>query len=430
MSDNEAENGGVPSEIMDQDAEEVTTKDNPVGAGTSAPTKAKKTTVVKRQVKKGGNATKKRKIAEEGNDDTNEDDDSPTTLRKKLLFYKEKADMTEDKLMERSNELKEERARYNAEQKKKKEEIKKLEEDVKKAKGLKKGKKKEKTETETSDDSTEPESSSEDSEPPRPVKKFKRIPKIEITAADRRAARVCAYDPCDRLPDCTFVHVSTGINLGSKNVVNNDVYYRGNDESKVGQNPLKEGKEGRSRARSRPGKAGRQGSAGEDKSKDEMKCGCWYRSNRTEDFINYENKNDILDPCFNSCEANVGSPCFNSYHLTGRERNSDVENSDMYFKIKMMKEDMDQSIKIHKLRKECKDPCFNSSEGNVSFPGFDSYNPNAREMNSDMYYKIKMMKEDMDQSIKIHELRKECKELIKSREQKKSSSPKKKGPRK
>ena len=47
-------------------------------------------------------------------------------------------------------------------------------------------------------------------------------------------------------------------------------------------------------------------------------------------------------------------------------------------------------------------------------------------MNSDMYYKIKMMKEDMDQSIKIHELRKECKELIKSREQKKSSSPKKK----
>ena len=84
------------------------------------------------------------------------------------------------------------------------------------------------------------------------------------------------------------------------------------------------------------------------------------------------------------------------------------------------------SIKIHKLRKECKDPCFNSSEGNVSFPGFDSYNPNAREMNSDMYYKIKMMKEDMDQSIKIHELRKECKELIKSTEQKKSSSSKKK----
>ena len=202
--------------------------------------------MVKRQVKKGGNATKKRKIAEEGNDDTNEDDDSPTTLRKKLLFYKEKADMTEDKLMERSNELKEERARYNAEQKKKKEEIKKLEEDVKKAKGLKKGKKKEKTETETSDDSTEPESSSEDSEPPRPVKKFKRIPKIEITAADRRAARVCAYDPCDRLPDCTYVHVSTGIKFGSNNVVNNDeIYYSGIDEGKVGQNqnPFKEGNE-------------------------------------------------------------------------------------------------------------------------------------------------------------------------------------------
>ena len=76
----------------------------------------------------------------------------------------------------------------------------------------------------------------------------------------------------------------------------------------------------------------------------------------------------------------------------------------------MMKEDMDQSIKIHKLRKECKDPCFNSCEGNVGFPCFNSYDPDAREMNSDMYYKIKMMKEDMDQSIKIHKLRKECKD--------------------
>merc|ERR1712179_271034 len=120
------------------------------------------------------------------------------------MGYKEKADMTEDKLMERSNEWKEEMPN-----RKKKEEIKKLEEEVKKAKGRNKGKKKEKTETETSDDSSEPESSSEDSEPQRPVKKSKRIPKIEITAADRRAARACAYDPCDRLPDCTYVHVST-----------------------------------------------------------------------------------------------------------------------------------------------------------------------------------------------------------------------------
>ena len=35
------------------------------------------------------------------------------------------------------------------------------------------------------------------------------------------------------------------------------------------------------------------------------------------------------------------------------------------------------------------------------------------------------MKEDMDQSIKIHKLRKECKELIMSREEKKSLSLKK-----
>ena len=66
-------------------------------------------------------------MAEEVNEDTNEEDDSPTVLREKLRFYKEKADITEDRLMERNKELKEERAKYNAEQKKRKEEIKKLE---------------------------------------------------------------------------------------------------------------------------------------------------------------------------------------------------------------------------------------------------------------------------------------------------------------
>ena len=157
-----------------------------------------------------------------------------------------------------------------------------------------------------------------------------------MTAADRRAARVCAYDPCDRLPDCTFVHVSTGINSGSNNVVNNDeTYYSGTDESKVGQNPFKEGKEGRSR--SRPSKVGRQGTAGEDKGKNEIKSGCCYRNSRMDDFLFFENKNYILDPCFNSCEANVGSPCFDSYDPNARERNSDVENSDMYYKRKTNK---------------------------------------------------------------------------------------------
>ena len=107
MSNTEAENGGEPSEGMDLDVEEVTmtTKDNPVVAGNSVPVKAKKTTEVKRQVKKGGNSSKKRKVAEEVNEDTNEEDDSPTVLREKLRFYKEKADITEDRLMERNKEL-------------------------------------------------------------------------------------------------------------------------------------------------------------------------------------------------------------------------------------------------------------------------------------------------------------------------------------
>ena len=55
MSINEAETGGAPSEGMDLDAEEVVSKDNPAGAGTSVPPK------VKRQVKRGGN-TKKEKL--------------------------------------------------------------------------------------------------------------------------------------------------------------------------------------------------------------------------------------------------------------------------------------------------------------------------------------------------------------------------------
>ena len=60
---------------------------------------------------------------------------------------------------------------------------------------------------------------------------------------------------------------------------------------------------------------------------------------------------------------------------------------------------------------------------------FNSNDPNAREKNYDIgnldvYYKFKRMKEDMDQSIEIHKLRKECKELIRSSTQTKSPSPK------
>ena len=74
-----------------------------------------------------------------------------------------------------------------------------------------------------------------------------------------------------------------------------------------------------------------------------------------DEYFFFENKNFNLDPCFNSCEVNVGSSWFNSSNPNAREKNSEVKNSDMYYKIKMMKEDMDQSIKIHKIRKECKE---------------------------------------------------------------------------
>ena len=73
------------------------------------------------------------------------------------------------------------------------------------------------------------------------------------------------------------------------------------------------------------------------------------------DSLFYKNKNDNLDPCFNPCEWNVSSPCFNVCGTKTRKRNSDIDNLDMYNKINRMREDMDQSIKIHKLRKECKE---------------------------------------------------------------------------
>ena len=50
--------------------------------------------------------------------DTSEEENSPTILRKKLKFYKEKADVMEDMLLERVKELKEERVKFNANKKK------------------------------------------------------------------------------------------------------------------------------------------------------------------------------------------------------------------------------------------------------------------------------------------------------------------------
>ena len=58
--------------------------------------------------------------------DTSEEKNSPNVLRKKLKFYKEKADVMEDMLLQRIKELKEERVKFKAEKKKMKDEIKKL----------------------------------------------------------------------------------------------------------------------------------------------------------------------------------------------------------------------------------------------------------------------------------------------------------------
>ena len=65
-------------------------------------------------------------------------------------------------------------------------------------------------------------------------------------------------------------------------------------------------------------------------------------------------ENNGVNPCFNCCDSKVGNPCSNLCDSCVRERDYYIYNSDMYYKLKMMKEDMELSIKIHKLRKEHK----------------------------------------------------------------------------
>ena len=291
----------------------TTTKEKKAGEANEKKEKKEKAKVTVSVSKK-----RTRKVAEKEmkTDETSEDENSPTVLRKKLRFYKEKADMTEDRLFEKSRKLEEEKAKKNAELKRKKEEVKKLEEELKNAKAVNKGKKKEEVKTESSaadEDSSDPQSSSEDSEPPRHTRKVKRIPKIEITAADRRAARVCAYDPCSKLPDCTFVHISTGMNLRINDLVNKEIVYSGDEESEGCQEPLKKGKQCPERAgRHRLGKAGRKSSSGKDEVK---KIGGGDESDLFENFIYTEYKeynNSNPEPYFNCCDLEIGDQCSNS----------------------------------------------------------------------------------------------------------------------
>ena len=109
--------------------------------------------------------------------------------------------------------------------------------------------KKEDEESEEEDDSLSDQLQSDDSESsesessPEVLKKGKKK-KEEITEADRRNSKVCAFDPCERQENCGFVHVKSGsVPKDYKNERNpNYTYHRGDPESETSET-AEEGKE-------------------------------------------------------------------------------------------------------------------------------------------------------------------------------------------
>ena len=110
-----------------------------------------------------------------------------------------------------------------------------------------KEKNKEDEESEEEDDSLSDQLQSDDSESsessPEILKKGKRK-KEEITEADRRNSKVCAFDPCERQENCGFGHVRSGsVPKHYKNERNlNCTYHRGDPESETSET-AEEGKE-------------------------------------------------------------------------------------------------------------------------------------------------------------------------------------------
>ena len=85
------------------------------------------------------------------------------------------------------------------------------------------------------DESDDSELSESESSPEKPKKGKKK--NEEITEADRRNSKVCAFDPCERQENCGFVHVKSGtVSANYTNERNpNRIYYRGGSESETSE---------------------------------------------------------------------------------------------------------------------------------------------------------------------------------------------------
>ena len=176
-------------------------------------TEKKKLTAAERrklaELKRREKEDKKRKEKPE----TSTDDESNEALKKKIKFYQDKAEAAESEAYEAKTEKEKQEKMYQNKLAKRKNETSVLKEQLKE-KMKENEKKKEDDDSEDEDDSLsdplesdDSESSETESSPEKPKKGKKNG---EVTEADRRNSKVCAFDPCERQEHCGFVHIKSG----------------------------------------------------------------------------------------------------------------------------------------------------------------------------------------------------------------------------
>ena len=180
--------------------------------------------------------------------DSSTDEESTEALKKKIKFYQNKAETAEGEAHEALKEKEKREKMYQDQLAKRKSQASVLKEKLKE-KQKENEKKKEEEESDEEDDSLSDQLQSEDSDSsesessPVILKKGKKK-REEITEADRRNSKVCAFDPCERHETCGFVHVKAGsVSKDFKNERNsNYTYHRGDPESETSER-AEEGKE-------------------------------------------------------------------------------------------------------------------------------------------------------------------------------------------
>ena len=244
--------------------------------------------------------------------ESSSDDESTEALKKKIKFYQDKAEAAEGEAYEAVKEKEKSEKMYQDQLAKRKNQAAELKE---KLKVTLKEKKKDEDESEEEDDSQSDQLQSDDSESfesessPELRKKGKKK-REEITEADRRNSKVCAFDLCERQESCGFVHVKAG--TVPKDYSNehspNYIYHRGDPEGETSER-AKEGKEHGRERRSLP--------CPEDDCKGSCQKGC-KRGDKGDEEIEEEIDKKSLSPnvlCNKNSPKPIDSPTYFSDSL-------------------------------------------------------------------------------------------------------------------